>query len=495
MALGMGQGDPELEAAAMLPGPCRNSDKGDDVPVEHSFGGVGHGSNGAATPRVAAVVLGMHRSGTSALTRALSLAGFVLPRRLLSGTEDNAEGFWESPAVVTVNNRVLAALGQDWTSIGAVPPHRFHEGGMEALRAEAGGILREDYGDAPRFVVKDPRMARLIPFWDPVFRAVGARPCFVHPVRNPLDVTRSLARRNGFGQTRSLLMWIDHTLAVLRAAEDAPVAFVDFEDLLARPAASVEGVLRRLGLDAAMSDEARDALDAAVKPGLRHHRVPPAALDLDARTAAMAYTLHGLVGRAAICHGPAPIPPPEMLEAWTRILELQAAPGLAGFVAELDTAWRPPASPSDDAYMASLAKAATLLAGAQAVLSRLLPASDPAVPDAGQPSDGSQDPTYEGQLDCLVGTVLYGWCWKQSSGDRVPLRLDLDQRDSGRAVASQFRADLYASAIGDGWHAFAIDLNGQADMRDETVVRVLTEDSAFILPGSGRTVAELRQVG
>ncbi len=465
------------------------------MPVGHGFGDVSYRFDRVDMPRTAVVVLGMHRSGTSALTRALSLAGFALPRRLLSGTEDNAEGFWESPAVVALNERVLAALGQDWTSIGAIPPHRFNRGDMEALQAEAESILREDYGDAPRFVVKDPRMARLIPFWDPVFRTAGARPCFVHPVRSPLDVTRSLARRNGFGQTRSLLMWIDHTLAVLRAAQDAPVAFVDFEDLLARPSASVEGVLRRLGLDAAVSDEARHALDAAVKPALRHHRVPPAALDLHARTAAMAHTLHGLMNRAAICHGPAPVPPPDMLDAWTRILELQAAPGLADFVAELDTGWRSPAPPTDNAYVAGLNKAATLLADAQAVLSRLLPASDPAAPDAGQPEDDTQDPTYEGHLDCLVGTVLYGWCWKQSSGDRVPLRLDLDQRDAGRAVASQFRADLYASAIGDGWHAFAIDLDDQADMQDDTVVRVLTEDSVFVLPGSGQTLAELRQVG
>ncbi len=213
----------------------------------------------------------MHRSGTSALTRALSLAGFALPRRLLSGTEDNLEGFWEPTCVVALNERVLAALGQDWTSIGAIPPHRFEEPGIAALRAEAEAILREDYGDASRFVVKDPRIARLIPFWDPVFRAAGARPCFVHPVRNPVDVARSLARRNSFGQTRSLLMWIDHTLAVLQAAHDAPVAFVDFEALLARPSASVEGVLRRLGLGVSLPEEARQALDGAVRPALRHH--------------------------------------------------------------------------------------------------------------------------------------------------------------------------------------------------------------------------------
>ncbi len=440
----------------------------------------------------------MHRSGTSALTRALSLAGFALPRRLLSGTEDNLEGFWEPTCVVALNERVLAALGQDWTSIGAIPPHRFEEPGIAALRAEAEAILREDYGDASRFVVKDPRIARLIPFWDPVFRAAGARPCFVHPVRNPVDVARSLARRNSFGQTRSLLMWIDHTLAVLQAAHDAPVAFVDFEALLARPSASVEGVLRRLGLGVSLPEEARQALDGAVRPALRHHRVPAAALDLDARAAAMAHALHGLMGRAAICHGPAPVLPPEMSDAWTGIVALQATPDLAGYVAQLDTGWRPSAPPSSEAVAAGVNRAAALLADAQAVLSRLLPTPETGTheagaPEAGAPDSSTPDPAYEGHLDCLVGTVLYGWCWKRSSGDRVPIRLDLDHRDAGRAVASQFRDDLYASAIGDGWHAFAIDLHdGGADVREDTVVRVCTEDSVFVLPGSGRTLAELR---
>ena len=459
------------------------------MPDGHS-GNASGPSDRAGTSRTAVVVLGMHRSGTSALTRALSLAGFALPRRMAPGAEGNPEGSWEPACVVALNERVLAALGQDWTSIGAIPPHRFEEPGIAVLRAEAEAILRDDYGDARRFVVKDPRIARLIPFWEPMFRAAGARPCFVHPVRNPMDVARSLARRTGFGQTRSLLMWIDHTLAVLQAAHDAPVAFVDFEALLARPSASVEGVLRRLSLNVALPEDVRQAIDGAVTPTLRHHWAPAAALDLEARAAAMAHALHGLMGRAAICHGPAPVLPPEMSDAWTGIVALQKTPELARFVSQPDVGWRPCATPSSEAVAASVNRAAALLADAQAVLSRLQP-----TPEAGPPDDAVSDPAYEGQLDCLVGTVLYGWCWKRSSGDRVRLRLDLDHRDAGRAVASQFRDDLHASAIGDGWHAFAIDLNGHgADMREDTVVRVLTEDSAFVLPGSGKTLAELRVV-
>lgn len=233
---------------------------------------------------------------------------------------------------------------------------------MAVLRAEAKSILWEDYGDARRFVIKNPRMARLVPFWVPVFRAASARPCFVHPVRNPIEVARSLACRDGFKQTRSLLMWIDHTLAVLQAAHDAPAAFVDFDSLLARPSVSVEGVLRRLGVS--LSDEARQALDAAVRPGLRHHRVPSNALDLAARAAAIAHTLHGLMGKSAVCHGPAPVLPRKQRNAWTRTVDLQATPGLAGFITELDPAWQPSRPPSDNGVASGISEAAALLARA-----------------------------------------------------------------------------------------------------------------------------------
>lgn len=443
----------------------------------------------------AVIVLGMHRSGTSALTRALSIAGFTLPRRLLPATADNLEGFWEPAALVALNDRVLAALGQDWTTIGAIPPYRFEEEGVAGLRAEAESILREDYGDARRFVIKDPRMARLVPFWEPVFRAVGARPCFVHPVRNPLEVARSLARRNGFGQTRSLLMWIDHTLAMLQAAHDAPVTFVDFDTLLAWPSVSVEGVLRRLGLQMSLSGEACQAIDAAIKPGLRHQCVPMDALDLAARTVAIAHELHGLMVKNAVCHQAVPVLPPELQDAWTRVVDLQATPGLTAFVTELDPAWRPSCPPSGNGVASGISGARSLLADAPAVLSQLLAASSQPAPEARQPDGHAHDLTYEGHLDCLVGTVLYGWCWRRPSWDRVSLRLNLDRRDAGRAIASQFRADLCANAIGDGWHAFAIDLEEQEiGLRDDMIVHVLTDDGIFVLAGSGKTLAELRAV-
>jgi hypothetical protein len=41
------------------------------------------------------LVAGMHRSGTSALTRAINLAGVPLPNDLKGASPNNQDGFWE----------------------------------------------------------------------------------------------------------------------------------------------------------------------------------------------------------------------------------------------------------------------------------------------------------------------------------------------------------------------------------------------------------------
>ena len=45
-------------------------------------------------PRRVVVVLGMHRSGTSAVTRLLTLAGATPPRELMPANPDNPQGYW-----------------------------------------------------------------------------------------------------------------------------------------------------------------------------------------------------------------------------------------------------------------------------------------------------------------------------------------------------------------------------------------------------------------
>src|SRR5690606_949545 len=65
--------------------------------------------------KVALVVLGMHRSGTSALTHALSTLGAELPGDPIPKLEfNNPEGFWESTEVLGVNEALLQGIDSNW---------------------------------------------------------------------------------------------------------------------------------------------------------------------------------------------------------------------------------------------------------------------------------------------------------------------------------------------------------------------------------------------
>lgn len=175
---------------------------------------------------------GMHRSGTSAVARTFALLGFALPKNLYPAAPDNPSGYWEPLRVVEADEAFLESLGSGYDDVEPLDE--------EALLGEAGRehaariaeILADEYGDAPRFVVKDPRICRLVPVWIDAVRRVGAEPHFVLPLRNPLEVAASLKLRNDFSATKSLLLWLRHVLEAELHTRASRRAFVSYEDLL-----------------------------------------------------------------------------------------------------------------------------------------------------------------------------------------------------------------------------------------------------------------------
>lgn len=449
---------------------------------------VSEDTGSAVASRVAVVVLGMHRSGTSGVARALSLAGAALPQRLLGPGEDNPDGFFEPTFVVALNDQLLAALGQDWKSVGPIPPSEFERHDIAELRHLACEVLREDYGDASLFVIKDPRMARLMPFWDPVLLSVGAEPCYVCPIRHPLEVARSLERRNGLDQTQSLLMWLDHMISAEAASRGARRVFVRYNDFVARPAACIEAVMRELGiLEGPLAPVALAAVDAAIKPSLYHHRLPAAALDLAARSAALAQRVYKVIGLSAGTEMPQ-----DIATAWAQLASMSASAELTPYTtkAASETVGGRPQRPlaalheRERAVSAGLEDAACLLETAQELVFQLRMRA-PSV------SDNRPEALHEGYLDKVVGSVLHGWCWKAGTAERARLSLEVNGKTIGPFVASLPRQDLLASNIGDGRHGFSIDL-ACLGATEESVIGVRTDDGQFTLHGSGRTLGELR---
>lgn len=182
--------------------------------------------------KTALIVLGMHRSGTSALAGVVGHLGAALPQDLMAGTEMNAKGFFESNRIMKLNDRLLDAAGTTWWDPRRFPDEWLEGDGAEPFLAEAVETLTLDYGEAPVFVMKDPRVCRLMPFWQKALSRFGARPLIIHTHRPPLDVAPSLTRWTGYDAEYGLLLWERHVLDAEAESRGLPRAFTCYEALL-----------------------------------------------------------------------------------------------------------------------------------------------------------------------------------------------------------------------------------------------------------------------
>lgn len=219
-------------------------------------------------PKVVAVA-GMHRSGTSLITRIANLVGVDLgsSSRLMGPGRDNPAGYWENRPLRVIGEEVLEALGGTWD----VPPplprgwHTSSELGQVRERAARTLDAELPISNGPEWVGwKDPRNSLLVPFWDTI-RPIDA---VIVSVRRPLAVAESLESRNAMPLTSGLYLWLRYTLTALL---DFPGALVvDYEDAVSAPLSVANAIADHLGLPGP-SPQAAEAIERHANPELRHH--------------------------------------------------------------------------------------------------------------------------------------------------------------------------------------------------------------------------------
>jgi glycosyltransferase involved in cell wall biosynthesis len=232
--------------------------------------------------RQAIIVLGMHRSGTSALAGALGMLGMRLPTVLLPTTADNPKGYFESGRIVAIHDRLLVAAGTNWSGVESLTEDWFRTAEASAFVDELVAAVRQDFGDAATFVVKDPRMCRLMPLWRRVLDQVGAQGRYAIPLRNPLEVARSLEKRDGLPLAQGCLLWLRNMLDAERETRGSPRVFVHYQDLLADPVQISTLVAFQLTEEKLTLNKKKKAnISSLIDPKLRHHMAKPEDLHLD----------------------------------------------------------------------------------------------------------------------------------------------------------------------------------------------------------------------
>jgi len=219
------------------------------------------------------VVLGMHRSGTSALTKGLVLFGVDLGKNLMAPQEDNPKGYFEDAELVQINDRILAKGCSHWSSIQFLDPKFLSGPELSEERMSAGNWLNMKVANGNPVGLKDPRLCRTLPFWQPLFAEARLRVGYVLAYRAPMEIAASLQKRNGFGLSYGVDLWAAYAADALFHIQGKSWIAVGFPQLLEEPRRELARIADFLETPwnpdrEAVKEYEKEYLD----PALWHHR-------------------------------------------------------------------------------------------------------------------------------------------------------------------------------------------------------------------------------
>lgn len=219
------------------------------------------------------IVIGMHRSGTSATTGALQCLGVQLGEKLYSGHQNiNAKGYFEHSDIADTNEEILLRLGASWDDVLLKDDAWWSRAELRPFAEKIRQYIRRDFSRSQLWAVKDPRVCRLLPLWLEIFAAEGISPHFLFVVRSPEAVHQSLERRDGFSREKSFLLWLLHYLEAERGSRGLPRTFTLFDQFLENPTQELRRIEVELGLQFPVAvEDATDCLAQFLSKNLRHH--------------------------------------------------------------------------------------------------------------------------------------------------------------------------------------------------------------------------------
>lgn len=217
------------------------------------------------------LILGMGRSGTSALTRVLSLCGATLPETLLTANEANSAGYWEPTEALDLNEQFMFRHGVTWFD----PTLRLqHEIAFDRHECEEfiKGIraLLNKWPAESILVVKEPRITVLANFWREAAVLERFLLRVIIPVRHPTEVTQSLAARDEASLELSSSLWLKNNLLAERCSRDLPRVFVEYSSLLGDWRTEIRRISDALSLQ--LNLDRADQIDEFLRHELRHQR-------------------------------------------------------------------------------------------------------------------------------------------------------------------------------------------------------------------------------
>ena len=191
----------------------------------------------------------MHRSGTSAMAGTLNQFGISIGKSIMPPKPDNPKGFFENLLVQQLNDDLLTQLNSSWDDYMPISNKWHKQVDISEFRKQALAIIRDEFEIENLFLIKDPRMSIVFPFWESIFHELSIDVKVIIMLR-PLDeIERSLKQRNQFSFLKSRLLSMKYLLSAADVTMKSDRTFIEYTVLLKNPQRIIFSVVKKLSLE------------------------------------------------------------------------------------------------------------------------------------------------------------------------------------------------------------------------------------------------------
>jgi hypothetical protein len=195
----------------------------------------------------AVLVVGYYRSGTSALSGALTEAG-VYFKSDADANEHNPKGFFESTDLIRFDMALFDTLGIAWSDIAHLPVGWHNRADMSIQSRRLKEIIEGQFDGRPIVGLKHPHICKFLPLYIRAVEELGYRVHILHTHRDPFAIATSQFKKNGLSRTHALLLWASYMTEAVKNARGSQRSWIFYDDMIQDPATSLRNALSHTGL-------------------------------------------------------------------------------------------------------------------------------------------------------------------------------------------------------------------------------------------------------
>ncbi len=214
--------------------------------------------------------IGMHRSGTSLTQKILNIIGVPIgpEDKLHKPQKDNPKGFWEQSEIVSINDKILNLFDGSWDNPPKFPDNWTKLEIINQLKLDAYNVIENNFKSYKMWGFKDPRTSLTLPFWQEIIPNMKYIIC----VRNPLDVSLSLKKRNNFSIEKGLALWNHYTISAILNTANHQTIFMPYENIMSEPETQIDRLLKSFDILGFKKDKEYEEALKFIDSSLFHHK-------------------------------------------------------------------------------------------------------------------------------------------------------------------------------------------------------------------------------